>query len=103
VIARAWHGVTDGKKSDQYLQYLNMTGIPEYRATPGNQGVVVLRKLKAGKAHFLLFSFWDTVDAIKKFAGDDVEKAKYYPGDKDFLLELEPTVEHYELFVYDRK
>jgi heme-degrading monooxygenase HmoA len=103
VIARAWHGVTDATKSDQYLEYLNMTGIPEYRATPGNQGVVVLRKLKAGKAHFLLFSFWDSMDAIKKFAGDDVEKAKYYPGDKDFLLEFEPTVEHYELLVYDRK
>ena len=103
MIARAWHGVTDATKSDQYLEYLKMTGIPEYRATPGNQGVVVLRKLKAGKAHFLLFSFWDSMDAIKKFAGDDVEKARYYPRDKDFLLEFEPNVEHYESLVYDRE
>lgn len=100
MIARAWHGVTDATKSDQYLEYLNATGIPDYRATPGNHGVVVLRKLEDGRAHFLLFSFWDSMDAIKKFAGEEVEKAKYYPGDTDFLLAFEPTVEHYELFVY---
>jgi heme-degrading monooxygenase HmoA len=99
VIARVWHGVTDATKSDEYLAYLNRTGIPDYRATKGNQGVLVLRKVQDAKAHFLLFSFWETTDAIRKFAGDEVGKARYYPEDKDFLLELEPTVEHYEILV----
>jgi heme-degrading monooxygenase HmoA len=99
MIARVWHGVTDAAKSDEYLAYLNRTGIPDYRATRGNQGVLVLRKLEDAKAHFLLFSFWDSTNAIKEFAGDEVAKARYYPEDKEFLLELEPTVEHYEVLV----
>lgn len=33
------------------------------------------------------------------FAGDDLTKARYYPEDKEFLLELEPTVQHYEILV----
>ena len=58
-----------------------------------------MRKLEDAKAHFLLFSFWDSRDAIRKFAGDVVEKARYYPEDSKFLLELEPTVEHYEMLI----
>ncbi|HYW40891.1 MAG TPA: hypothetical protein VE957_22505 [Terriglobales bacterium] len=99
MIARVWHGVTDYERSDEYLAYLNRTGIPDYRATKGNQGVLVLRKMDDTKAHFLLFSFWDSRDAIRGFAGDEIGKARYYPEDKEFLLELEPTVEHYEVLV----
>jgi len=40
---------------------------------------------------------WESIAAIKQFAGDDYEKARYYPEDKDFLLELEPAVSHYEI------
>jgi heme-degrading monooxygenase HmoA len=99
VIARVWHGVTDAAKSDAYLAYLNQTGIPDYQATEGNQGVLVLRKLEGTKAHFLLFSFWQSSEAIRKFSGDDIGKARYYPEDSNFLLELEPAVEHYEVLV----
>lgn len=99
MIARAWHGVTEAAKSDAYLEYLNRTGIPDFRATQGNQGVLVLRKVEDQRARFLLFSFWDTEDAIRTFAGEDLTKARYYPEDKEFLLELEPTVEHYEILV----
>jgi hypothetical protein len=43
---------------------------------------------------------WESIAAIKLFAGDDHEKAKYYPEDKDFLLEMEPTVSHYEILAH---
>jgi hypothetical protein len=42
-----------------------------------------------------LTSFWDSKDSIRGFAGEDVERARYYPEDKDFLLEFEPSVTHY--------
>jgi len=45
-----------------------------------------------------MLTFWESRDAIAKFAGQDIERAKYYDFDKNFLLELEPTVRHYELF-----
>jgi hypothetical protein len=45
----------------------------------------------------MFLSLWGSLEAIKRFAGDDDEKAGYYPDDKNFLLELEPTVSHYEI------
>jgi len=57
----------------------------------------VLRRTAGGETHFLFISFWKSMDAIRRFAGDDVERAKYYPEDREYLLELEPTVTHYEV------
>ena len=98
-IARLWHGVTEASKAEEYLDYLNRTGIPDYRATEGNQGVYVLRRVEGNQAHFLLISLWESMQAIEKFAGVEVEKARYYPEDRAFLLELEPDVTHYEVLV----
>lgn len=97
MIARMWHGVTPSSKAEQYLAYLNKTGIPDYRATEGNQGVYVLRRIEGDRAHFLLLTLWKSLDAIKRFAGSDFEKARYYPEDDEYLLEREPTVIHYEV------
>jgi len=99
MIARTWHGVTPLAKADEYLGYLHRTGIPGLRATEGNQGVYVLRRLDGDQAHFLLISLWDSMASIRRFAGPDAEKARYYPEDTDYLLELEPNVTHYEVMV----
>ena len=98
MIARIWHGITDIEKADKYLDILNETGIPDYRRTAGNAGAFVLRRIEDGIAHFFTLTFWDSYDAIKRFAGSDYEKAKYYPQDSDFLLDFEPEVQHFELF-----
>lgn len=97
MIARIWHGVTEAEKSKEYLDYLNETGVPDYRATEGNLGVYVLRRIEGERAHFLTLSFWESMEVVKGFAGPDPEKARYYPEDEDFLLDFEPTVEHYEV------
>jgi len=97
VIARIWHGVTDAARADEYADYLERTGARECRATPGNRGVYVLRRIEHDRAEFTFISLWESVDAIRRFAGDDYEKAHYYPEDRDFLLELEPFVEHYDV------
>jgi len=97
MIARIWHGITPAAKADAYLEFLQRSGVPDYEATPGNQGVYILRRLDGEQAHFLTLTFWDSLQAIQAFAGEDVEKAKYYPEDRDFLLEFEPTVAHYEV------
>ena len=97
MIARIWRGTTPAEKSEEYLQYLNETGVPDYRGTEGNRGVYVLRRIEGEEAQFLTLSFWDSMDDIKRFAGPEPEKAKYYPEDEEFLLVFEPTVEHYEV------
>ena len=98
MIARIWHGETAAEKAGEYLDYLNRTGIPGYRGTPGNRGAFVLRRIEGDRAHFLTISLWDSLESIKKFAGEDYERARYYPEDEKFLLEFEPTVQHYEYF-----
>ncbi len=99
MLARTWHGATPAAKSEEYLAYLNKTGVPDLQATPGNRGVYVLRRVEGDYAHFLFVSLWDSLEAIKKFAGEEPERARYYPEDKNFLIELEPFVTHYEVVV----
>jgi len=99
MIARTWHGLTDKSKADDYLDYLEESGVKEYRETEGNRGVYVLRRDEGDRTHFLLVSLWDSFDAIRRFAGPDMERAVYFPKDKEFLLEFEPNVLHYEVLV----
>jgi heme-degrading monooxygenase HmoA len=97
MLARLWHGAVPAAKAEAYMRYLEKTGLPDYRATPGNRGVQVLRRVEGGVAHFLLVTLWDSADSIRAFAGDEMDRARYYPEDVEFLLELEPTVTHYEV------
>ena len=97
MIARFWRGITPKSKADDYLKYLEKTGLKEYRSTEGNRGVYVFRRIEDDRAVFLLMSLWESYEAIKRFAGPNFEKAVYYPEDKKFLLELEPNVAHYEV------
>ena len=97
LIARLWHGATPASHGDRYAAYLEQTGVKDCRATPGNRGVQVLRRTVGDQAHFLFISFWDSMDSIRGFAGAAVERAHYYPEDATYLLELEPTVSHYEV------
>lgn len=97
MIARIWHGITPAAKADEYFEYLKKTGLPDYEKTAGNRRVHLLRRIEGDQAHFLTLTFWENVNSIKKFAGDDYEQARYYPEDADFLLEFEPLVKHYEV------
>ncbi len=97
MIARIWRGVVKASDKDNYFEYLNKTGLPDYRATKGNRGVWVLRRVQEDIAEFTLISLWDSYDAIRGFAGPEFEKAVYYPEDRKFLLELDPHVTHYEV------
>jgi heme-degrading monooxygenase HmoA len=98
VIARVWRGRTPAAKAAAYEAYLARTGLVDYRATSGNRGVLALARIEGEEAEFLLISFWDSLEAIKRFAGPDVERAHYYPEDETFLLEMEPRVSHYQVF-----
>ena len=57
----------------------------------------VLQRVIDGRAEFVLISLWDSLEAVRRFAGPDVEKAVFYPEDKDFLVELESKVSHYQV------
>jgi heme-degrading monooxygenase HmoA len=97
VIARLWHGRTPLAKAEEYGRLLERTGLPDYRATPGNRGVLALRRADGDVAEFLLVSFWESFESIRRCAGSDIEKARYYPEDDAFLLEKEDRVVHYDV------
>jgi heme-degrading monooxygenase HmoA len=103
MIVRIWHGVTAAAKADEYLDYFRATGVPDYQATEGNRGVYVLRRIEGDRAHFLTVSFWESMSAIKGFAGSDPVRTRYYPEDEEFLLDFEPIVEHYEVLTGPRR
>jgi len=101
MIARIWHGVTAAGRADEYAAYLDRTGVRDCRAIPGNCGVYVLRRVQNDRTEFTFVSLWESLDAIRQFAGEDYEKARYYAEDRDFLIELEPFVEHYDVVARD--
>ncbi|MCG8697819.1 MAG: hypothetical protein MI922_07175 [Bacteroidales bacterium] len=97
-ITRIWHGRTKAEHADEYLKYVEQTGLSDYNNINGNISAKILRRIDGEICHFLTVTEWDNYDSIKKFAGPDFEKARYYAKDKEFLLEFEEKVQHYETY-----
>ncbi len=97
MIARMWHGRVPAERAEEYHQYLLGTGVTDFGRTPGNRGAYVLCRIEGDVAHFEIISLWESMDAIRAFAGEEPERARYYPEDDDFLLEREPFCRHYEV------
>jgi heme-degrading monooxygenase HmoA len=101
MIARTWRGATRAEDAAAYVEYLHQTGFREFRETPGNLGAFGLRRIADGRAVFLIVSLWESEDAIRRFAGDDVERAVFFPEDDRFLVERDERVEHFEVVYRD--
>jgi len=99
MIARRWHGRVVNALAEEYLALMRNVALPDYRGTPGNRDAWCLSRIDGAVTHIEMLTFWDDIDAIKRFAGEDYETAKYYDFDDSFLLEKEPTV---LLFTVDR-
>jgi heme-degrading monooxygenase HmoA len=97
MIARIWHGRTLTAKADEYERYLNASGVERMLKTDGNHGVEVLRKADGPRTDFVVISYWESIDAVKRFAGKDFEKAVILDRDREFLIEVEPNVLHYDV------
>jgi heme-degrading monooxygenase HmoA len=100
MIARQWIGETLEQDAYVYAKYLENTGVEEIRATKGNLGVWLMRRVHDDRAEFIVLSMWDSLESIKAFAGNEYENAVYYPEDKRFLLSLNPHVSHYEVLIF---
>jgi heme-degrading monooxygenase HmoA len=98
VIARMWRGWVRTEDRDVYVDYVEQTGMSEYRRTPGNRGAHMLtRDLDDGRTEIVTLSFWDSREVIAGFAGDDISRAVFYPEDDRFLVDRETTVTHFEV------
>ena len=97
MIARIWHGRTVASKADAYEKYLNDAGVSKFKKVPGNLGVEVLRRNQGGMTDFIVISYWTSLDAVKNYAGSDYAKVRPLDRDREFLVDPEPEVAHYEV------
>jgi len=97
VIARVWTGAVRRTDGDAYAEYMRETGVAGYADTPGNQGAWMLRRNVGDRTEFVMFTLWDSIEAVKAFAGEDYETAVFYPEDERFLVERALTASHYEV------
>jgi heme-degrading monooxygenase HmoA len=97
VVARIWRGAVRRQDGDAYAEYVRETGVADYERTPGNRGVFMLRRDLDETTEFVLVTLWDSLEAVKAFAGEDYETAVFYPEDDRFLVERDLTASHYEV------
>jgi heme-degrading monooxygenase HmoA len=102
VIARMWRGWVRTEDRDAYVDYIERTGMAEYRQTAGNRAAHMLtRDLGDGRTEIITLSFWESREAIGGFAGPDISRAVFYPEDDRYLVQRENTVTHYEVHTED--
>jgi heme-degrading monooxygenase HmoA len=98
MIARMWRGWVRTERADEYVAYIERTGLAGYRETPGNRGAEMwVRDLGDGRSEVTTLSWWDSLDDIRGFAGDDISVAVFYAEDDEFLVDRETTVTHHEV------
>jgi heme-degrading monooxygenase HmoA len=97
VIARIWTGAVRSKDGDAYAEYMRSTGLAGYQGTPGNRGAWMLRRDVDDRTEFVMFTLWDSLEAVKAFAGEDYEAAVYYSEDERYLIARDLRVKHYEV------
>ena len=82
--------------AEEYAAYIRETGFAEYGQTDGNRGAWLLRRDAGERTEFITLSLWESEDAIRAFAGDDIEAAVLYPEDERYLIG-ESTVTHHQV------
>jgi heme-degrading monooxygenase HmoA len=98
IIMRRWVGRIRTADEQEYTHYIEDTGLAEYRETPGNLGAQMLMRRQAdGVSEVTTLSWWLGEEAIRAFAGDDMNAAKYYPEDERFLLDQPHNVDHFRV------
>jgi antibiotic biosynthesis monooxygenase (ABM) superfamily enzyme len=97
VIARVWSGATRAEDMEAYAEYLEESGMRAARALDGSRGTLVLRRVADGKAEFTTVLLFDSLEHVRGFAGDEIERAVFFPEDDRFLVERDLDVRHYEV------
>ena len=97
MIMRVWRGITPKDQGEAYLEHLQQTALQALAQQSGQRGAWVLRRVQGDRCEFALLSLWESLDALRAFAGDQPERAVYFAEDDKFLLDMEPLVRLYEV------
>ena len=97
MIARYWRGWTKLHDADSYETLLKQKVLPELQEIEGYRGGYVLRNDGAGEAEFVVVNLFDSLEAVKRFAGDDYRTPVFEPEAKRLLSRIEPQATHYDV------
>jgi heme-degrading monooxygenase HmoA len=95
MVIREWRGRASAAKRDTYPEHFRAEVLPALHALPGFVGATLSERLVDGEIEFLVLTRWESIDAIKAFAGDAIEKAVVEPGGVAALIDYDATVQHY--------
>jgi heme-degrading monooxygenase HmoA len=97
MIIREWRGRASPSRAEDYPKHFRETVVPELRHLPGFAGANLSRRQLGDTLEFLVLTRWQSMEAIRAFAGDDVENAVVEPGAVAALVEFDTSVRHYEV------
>lgn len=97
MVIREWRARAEPARSDAYPKHFREMVVPELRHVEGFIGAHLCEGLLDGMVEFVVLTRWQSMDAIRDFAGEDIERAKVEPGAVTALLNYDDTVRHYEV------
>ena len=97
MIARTWHGTTDSRHADAYVRHLREHTFPALASMTGHRGGYVLRRASGDSVEFTVITLWDSLDAIRHFAGEDLEAAVVPAAAAALLASHDTRAAHWEV------
>jgi heme-degrading monooxygenase HmoA len=101
MIVRLWRGQAPNATSDAYATHATRTVFPALAELDGHRGAWLLRREIDGQTEFLAMTFWESLDAIRSFAGDDISTAIVEPEGRAALSSFDGFASHYEVAFHD--
>ena len=95
MIAREWRCICPTDNIDEFIPYLSLTGIKDAKNTPGFKGAEIFKRDSGSSVEVTLITFWDSLDSVKSFAGENMERAVLYPDDYKYGISSDLVVKHY--------
>jgi len=97
MIARVWRGWTSLEKADAYEKLLREQVLPGLRQIDGYRGGYILRQEGTDEVEFVVMNLFDSLEAVRAFAGSDYTVPVFEPEARQLLSKVEPLARHYEV------
>lgn len=97
MIARTWRGRASKANAPAYVGHFTRNVAPDLKRLSGNRGAWLLQRSTGTETEFLAITFWDSREAIRSFAGEDIAKAHVEPQARAVLSSFDEFADHYEI------
>ena len=99
MIARHWRGWTRPENADAYEKLLRETMLPQIQQIEGHRGIFLLRNDSDLESQFIVINFFESLDAVRRFAGPDYRIPVFEPEARQLLARVDPFANHFDVRV----